>query len=65
LSSLDSKLERPRTTTGGKARARADQLLERWGSWRIDPNTIAVDTIGGRELWRRVTGDLFEQQVRS
>lgn len=63
----DERLARPRASREGKAQARKQQLLDRYGSRQASPDRITIDTIGGREVWRRVggTGDLFEQEVRT
>jgi hypothetical protein len=63
LSDLESKLERPRPSLGGAARASRKQLLARWGSAEAGPERITIDSIGGRECWRRVSSGvdgLFE-----
>lgn len=69
MSDLESKLELRRPSAGGKAQARRSQLLARWGSREGSitegKDLIIIDTMGGREVWRRVTGDLFEQEKRS
>ncbi len=65
MSTLDEKLEHRARSAGGKAQATRKQLLARWGSRQVDARTITIDTIGGRELWRCVSGDVFEQDVRS
>lgn len=63
MSDFADKLEPQRRSVGGKAQATRKQLLARWGSRQVDAGTIEINTIGGRELWRRLTGDVFEQEV--
>lgn len=67
MSELSSKLEYVRPSIGGRAQDSGTHLLTRWGSRRVDARTIYVDTMGGREVWRRVEGgrELYEQEVRS
>jgi hypothetical protein len=65
VSDFVDKLAQRRPSVGGKAQARRDQLLARWGSRQVDAGTIEIDSMGGREVWRRLNGDLFEQEVRS
>lgn len=65
MSSLEEKLAQPRADDGGKARATRAQLLARRCSVEEAPGRITIDAMGGRELWLRVAGDLFEQEVRS
>lgn len=48
-----------------RAQATRQQLLRRWGSHQVDAKTITIDTMGGREVWRCVSGDVFEQGERS
>lgn len=62
---VDEKLEPQRRSSGGKAQATRKQLLARWGSAEAGRERITIDTIGGREVWRRVSGDVFEQEVRT
>lgn len=51
--------------TAGRAQDSGKHLLGRWGASQPDASTIVIDTMGGREVWRRVSGDVFEQEVRS
>lgn len=64
MSTLDEKLEQPRASVGDRARATAKQLWQRWSAETIiDGDTISIRPMGGeREVWRRVTGELFERE---
>lgn len=67
MSDFADKLAPVRPSAGGRAQASRKKLLERWGSREDVAGVITVDTIGGRELWRRMKGttDMFEQEVRT
>lgn len=69
MSDMSSKLEQRRQSVGGKAQARRSQLLARWGSREGSitegKDLIIIESMGRREVWRRVTGDLFEQERTS
>jgi hypothetical protein len=65
MSALEDKLIDVRPSIGGKAQSTRKKLLERWGSREESAASIVIDTIGGREVWRRIGGDIFEQEVRS
>lgn len=65
MSDHSEKLEQHRQSAGTKAQATRKQLLARWGSKLADERTVVIDTIGGREVWTRVSGDVFEQAVRT
>lgn len=67
MSDLAEKLEQRRPSHDGKATATRKQLLARYGAKQQDERTVVIDTMGGREVWRRVGagGDVFEQEVRT
>lgn len=65
MSDFAEKFERARSLPGDRARASRKKLLERRGAKQLSAERIIIDTMGGREEWRRVTGDEFEQEVRS
>lgn len=65
MSDIAAKLEQRPRPREGKAQATRKQLLARWGSREANAKTITIDTMGGREVWRCVSGDVFEQEVRS
>lgn len=72
MSDWAEKLASPSHQREGRAQATRKGLLARRGSRELDSDTIHIDTMGGREVWRRVqkktgkaAGDFFEQEVRS
>jgi hypothetical protein len=65
MSDFADKIEQRPRSQGGKAQATRKQLLARRGSREDGTKTITIDTMGGRELWRCISGDVFEQEVRS
>ena len=72
MSDWAEKLAAPARQADGKAQAPRGHLLGRWGARELDVDTIAIDTMGGREVWRRLerkgraaAGDAFVQEVRS
>lgn len=64
MSDMFEKLEQRRPSVGGRAQARRSQLLARWGSrWGSTtegPELIIVESMGRRETWEKIHGDLFE-----
>jgi len=62
MSDLAEKLEQRKPSAGGRASATRKQLLARWGSHQVDAGTITIDSMGRHEVWRRISGDVFEQE---
>jgi hypothetical protein len=72
VSDWDAKLATRAPQTEGRAQAARSTLLARRGAREVDVDTVHIDTMGGREVWRRLVkkstraaGDYFEQLVRS
>lgn len=71
MSDWSEKTEQRRPSVGGRAQATRRDLVKRRGSAEQGVDVITVDTMDGREVWRRITGDkgsagdFFEQEVGS
>ena len=66
MSDLAEKFEQRKPSAGDRAQASRKQLLARWGSAQLSPELIEIDSVCGREVWRRVgsKGDVFQQEPR-
>lgn len=65
---VDEKLTPQRPSLGGAAQASRKHLLARRGAAEVSADHIVIDTMGGREVWRRIAAGvdgMFEQEVRS